>query len=144
MVTLSDRRTGRRRDVYLGNYGTDASRTKYDRVLADWLKDGRTLDMPADEARATLEPTKPLGGTVTALVVPYWLDPKHRHTDGAENLSKHGEQLKTAIKLVRSMFGKLSNSVYLLCQGFLGSLATRRAHEKIAPGWSGFRDGVLF
>ncbi|MEM6259921.1 MAG: EthD domain-containing protein [Planctomycetota bacterium] len=29
------------------------------------------------------------------------------------------------------------------CQGFVGSLATRQAQEKTAPGWSRFRVGLV-
>jgi len=31
------------RDVYLGPYGTDASYREYDRILAEWLANGRRL-----------------------------------------------------------------------------------------------------
>ncbi len=31
------------RDVYLGKYGTPVSRAEYDRILAEWLVNGRRL-----------------------------------------------------------------------------------------------------
>lgn len=40
VVTLSGR------DVYLGEYGSDASRREYDRVLAEWLAAGRPAPAP--------------------------------------------------------------------------------------------------
>lgn len=36
------------RDVYLGVYGTQASRNEYDRVIGEWLTSGRTLRRSAD------------------------------------------------------------------------------------------------
>src|SRR5262249_10784133 len=37
VVTLCDR------DFYLGKYGTRESRAEYDRIIAEWLANGRTL-----------------------------------------------------------------------------------------------------
>jgi integrase len=45
VVTLPDG-LGRRRDVLLGKYGTEASRAAYDRVVAEWLANGRRLAKP--------------------------------------------------------------------------------------------------
>jgi hypothetical protein len=37
------------RDAYLGKYGTKASRAEYDRLIAEWLANGRCLpDAAAD------------------------------------------------------------------------------------------------
>jgi integrase len=53
VVTLSDRWTRRRRDVWLGRWGSEASRQKYLRVLAEWESSGRRLDdHPATEPGA--------------------------------------------------------------------------------------------
>ena len=35
------------RDVYLGRYGTPQSRAEFDRLLAEWLSNGRRLPAPA-------------------------------------------------------------------------------------------------
>jgi integrase len=34
------------RDIYLGRYGTDESRAEYDRMIAEWLTNGRRLPAP--------------------------------------------------------------------------------------------------
>ena len=35
------------RDIYLGRYGTPHSRAEFDRLLAEWLSNGRRLPSPA-------------------------------------------------------------------------------------------------
>jgi hypothetical protein len=35
------------RDIYLGGYGTRESRTEFDRLLAEWLANGRRIPSPA-------------------------------------------------------------------------------------------------
>jgi hypothetical protein len=34
------------RDIYLGRYGSPASRAEFDRLLAEWLSNGRRLPAP--------------------------------------------------------------------------------------------------
>lgn len=43
VVTLSGR------DFYLGPYGTASSRAEYDRLIAEWLANGRRLPVIADQ-----------------------------------------------------------------------------------------------
>lgn len=43
IVTLTDARTGRRKDVYLGDYDSPESRERYHRTIAEWLGRGRRL-----------------------------------------------------------------------------------------------------
>ena len=47
-------------DFYLGPHGTKASKIEYDRVIAEWLANGRQL--PQDEAVLT----------ITELLVQFW------------------------------------------------------------------------
>jgi integrase len=65
---LVDPVTKRRRDVYLGRYGTPESRREYDRVVADWMAGGRRLESPAGGAGA--------GMSVAELLTHFW-----RHVD---------------------------------------------------------------
>lgn len=37
LVTLTDSRTGKRRDYWLGAHGTPASRERYHRLVAEWI-----------------------------------------------------------------------------------------------------------
>jgi hypothetical protein len=60
VVTLTDG-AGRRRDTYLGRYGSAESRAEYARVIAEWEASGRRLTPPPKAqgkaaARADLSP----------------------------------------------------------------------------------------
>ena len=49
LVTLTDSTTRKRRDYWLGEYGTPESRELYHRVIAEWEARGRRLPRPPDE-----------------------------------------------------------------------------------------------
>lgn len=74
------------RDVYLGAYGSDASRSAYDRVVAEWLVNGRRL---ADQD----------GITVAELVVRdlEFVDRRYR--------SREPANIRFALKPVREVYG---------------------------------------
>lgn len=74
------------RDVYLGAYGTPESRAAYDRVVAEWLANGRRLveDAPV---------------TIAELVVAYL-----RHVDGRYE-SDEPANIRYALRPVRETYG---------------------------------------
>ena len=41
------------RDVYLGKHGTPESRAEYDRVIAEWLANGRQIPASRGTSRST-------------------------------------------------------------------------------------------
>lgn len=49
MVTLTDARTRKRRDYWLGPHGSPESRELYHQLLAEWEANGRRLSEPSDE-----------------------------------------------------------------------------------------------
>jgi len=49
LVTLTDSTTRKRRDYWLGEYGTPESRELYHRVIAEWEARGRRLPRPPEE-----------------------------------------------------------------------------------------------
>ncbi len=51
IVTLSDVVTKRRRDFYLGLYGTPESRERYACLLAQWESGGRRLPAASDKPK---------------------------------------------------------------------------------------------
>src|SRR5262245_18655014 len=51
VVTLTDP-GGARKDVLLGRHESPESRTEYDRVIAEWVANGRRLTAPAPEQAA--------------------------------------------------------------------------------------------
>ena len=52
LVTLTDAVTKRRRDYWLGEYGTPASRERYHRLIAEWEANGRRLPDPEPSVSA--------------------------------------------------------------------------------------------
>lgn len=74
------------RDVYLGAYGSDASRSAYDRIVAEWLVNGRRL---ADQE----------GITIAELVVRYleFVDRRYRSHEPAN--------IRFALRPVREVYG---------------------------------------
>ena len=56
IVTLSGK------DFYLGPHGTKASKTEYDRLIGEWLANGRQLPRSSDD--------QPI--TVVELIAQYW------------------------------------------------------------------------
>lgn len=65
-VTLRDQITGRRRDYWLGSYGSPESRARYARLLTEWEANRRRL--PGCNG-----PARPADGpTVTQIIAAYW------------------------------------------------------------------------
>ncbi len=96
LVTLTDSATGRRRDYWLGEYGTPESRERYHRLIAEWEARGRRLPLPTSVAP---ENTPESGLTVTEMVHQYWSWARsyyHRTRAGA---------VKSAIRLLRRFYG---------------------------------------
>jgi integrase len=63
------------RDIYLGPYGTKASKAEYDRIVSEWLANGRRPAGPAANAVAL---------TVAEVVDRFWIHAQeyYRHADG--------------------------------------------------------------
>ena len=82
IVTLTDSATGKRRDYWLGEFGSVESREAYHRVLADWEAGGRRFPNAAATIAASLTPISTGHGsstvassgplTVDALIREYW------------------------------------------------------------------------
>lgn len=70
VVTLTDAIGGKRRDVYLGEYGSAPSRKAYAEVLARWEDDGRIMD--GRGAKPSEQPP-PMAKTVRGVAVAHWL-----------------------------------------------------------------------
>src|SRR5947209_8403193 len=64
VVTLPDG-LGRRRTVYLGAFNSPESKTVYDRVIADWLANGRRLTPVLTPGGTAADP----GQTINELVL---------------------------------------------------------------------------
>jgi len=90
VVTLSGR------DVYLGRYDTQASRSRYDRAIAEWLANGRRLAEPKPERPAL---------TVTEVLARYWEHAQRYYVKAGEPTKELGH-MKCVIRLVRRLYGR--------------------------------------
>jgi integrase len=104
------------KDFYLGAYGTKASRAEYDRLISEWLANGRRRQLPDQDL------------FVAELAEVYWEYCKGYHGGDASQ----GElgSIKLAIALLRKLFGAV------LVEDF-GPLKLKAArNEMIGKGWS--------
>lgn len=124
VVTLSDENTGRRRDVYLGEFDTPQSRLRHSEVLAAWEKAGRVLDGVAPPS------AKPAAAdTVTAIALGYWRHQKAAKGGPDETITDRLKSIRGTLRLLRSHYGATPAAKF-------GPLALQRVREKmIAERW---------
>ena len=93
-LTLIDAQTRRRRDYWLGPYGTPRSRAAYARLLAAWEARGRRLP----DAQGPRRPAD--GPTVTQLTARYWstIPGRHSHT--------YIQAIKAGLRSFRRHYGR--------------------------------------
>ena len=104
VVTLSDPRTGRRKDFYLGAYDTPESHKRYAELLEAFRRDGETLDGDVDPL-----PPQSAEETVTALLLAYWKHESKRLGNGESSRpTGHLYALKSAIRICRRTAGRLA------------------------------------
>ncbi len=96
LVTLTDSVTGRRRDYWLGEYGTPESRERYHRLIAEWEARCRRLPPPEFEGPAA----GPAAGVTIAEVI-------HAFWQHARAYVNEGElrSIQTILRLMRKYFG---------------------------------------
>lgn len=58
IVTLTDAVTGKRKDYWLGDFNSPASREMYGRVIAEWEKLGRRLPPPTNPPTGDHSPAR--------------------------------------------------------------------------------------
>src|SRR5262245_5902418 len=108
------------KDIYLGRYGSVASRAEYDRIIAEWLANGRQLPGSANSGKVL---------TISELILAYW---KHVEVyyakDGKPTSEVHA--IRSALRLVRKRYGATLASEFTP----LAMKAVRDA--MIAEGWS--------
>lgn len=105
IVTLTDAVTKKRRDYWLGEHGTRASRELYFRLLAEYEALGRRLpDLPDAAPNAAAARTR--GPDVDELAHQYW------RRVAREYLPKRCNAIKAALRLLRQMDGSTPVSQY--------------------------------
>jgi integrase len=101
-----------RRDFYLGKFGTPESRAEYDRLVAEWLSNGRRLTPKATEPADDSKParsTKPAPVfTIHELVAAYWK--QHVTTYYVKDGRPTSEQdnIRQALRFVIRLYGHIA------------------------------------
>jgi len=104
------------RDLYLGKWNTAASRNEYDRLIAEFLANGRRLQSDAD-------------GTVVEVLNAYRKFAENYYRKGDRVTSEYGG-IKDALKLVRELYGRTTANEF-------GPLALKAVRQRmIDNGWS--------
>ncbi len=101
IVTLTDAVTKRRKDFWLGPYGSAESRELYHRVIAEWEAAGRRL---AALSAASDNPRPADGKKIKEVIHQYWIWAKEYYRP------KHTQALRSALRLLRKYFGETSPS----------------------------------
>jgi site-specific recombinase XerD len=83
------------KDYYLGRHGSEESRAEFDRLIAEWLNNGRRL--------APL--TSGEGQTVAELILAYWRWAEGYHRDEHGNPRGELENVRTALVPLRRLYG---------------------------------------
>ena len=104
------------RDLYLGKWNTAASRAEYDRLIAEFLANGRRLQSDADR-------------TVVEVLNAYRRFAENYYRKGGRVTSEYGG-IKEALKLVRELYGRTTANEF-------GPLALKAVRQRmIDKGWS--------
>jgi len=103
IVTLTDARTGKRRDYWLGEHGSRVSREAYHRLIAAWEACDHALpdvqdDPPAASRRGGGDAPAPM--TVAEVVMKFWVYRKKTYIRDEPNSS--GQKLAPTVRTVRT------------------------------------------
>jgi integrase len=112
------------KDRYLGEYGSQDSKAEYDRLIAEWLGNGRRL------APVTVAD----GLTVEELLASYWRWAEGYYRNEHGQPSAELENIRTALKPVRRLYGHTKASAF-------GPLALRAVQENLVK--AGLSRGVV-
>ena len=130
IVTLSDRDTGKRRDFYVGNYGTLEAHAAYAELVASWQARGRALE----NVKPKPAQARPSAGCVAELCRDY-----AKHIDAKGGISdKHKDCMKRAIRITRQCCGALPVSEFgpLALQDVRKAMLAIRFGEKDSRRWT--------
>lgn len=115
------------RDVMLGKHGTAESRAAYERIVGEWIANGRRLPashVPASRSAGTAPPS-PAGPTVSMILLGYWKHAQAYYAGSAGELAA----TKSVLALLRRLYGPTPAAAF----GPLALKATRDA--MVAAGW---------
>jgi integrase len=112
------------KDHYLGDYGTAESRAEYDRLISEWLGNGRRL----------AHPTAADGLTVAELILTYWRLAEAYYRNEHGQLSAELDNIRTALKPLRRLYGQTQASAF-------GPIALRAVQQDLIQ--AGLSRGVV-
>ncbi len=119
IVTLNNK------DHYLGQHGSEASRHKYDRLIAEWLAHGRNLPQCTDGPQVDGQELV----SVNKVILCFWeyAQTYYRKADGT--LTSEVDNLRQVIRLLRRFYGPTPAADF-------GPRAAKALREQmIALGW---------
>lgn len=106
IVTLTDSRTGKRRDYWLGEHGSPESRERYHLLIAEWEANGRRLPAPPGSAAARVGDAAAPGAagdgeaTVLHVIRAYWRFARQYYRP-----NEYGT-LRVALRLLKQFYGR--------------------------------------
>lgn len=105
-------------DIYLGPYGTESSKFEYDRVIAEWIANGRQISAPDSPTRPDL--------TITELIARYWGHATQYYTKAGKPTSEQW-WIRLAMRPLRRLYGETRASEF-------GPLALKAIRENMIEG----------
>ncbi len=111
-------------DHYLGQFGTPESRAEYDRLIAEWLANGRRLSNANGGD----------GPTVAELILNYWQWAERYYRNEQGEPGQELDNLRSALKPLRRLYGHERAAAF-------GPLALRAVQEDLTK--SGLSRGVV-
>jgi len=111
------------KSFYLGPWNSPESRAEYERVVAEWLANGRRVP-PGSDSQKPSSATVPAAFTVVELIAAFWDHAKkhYRHADGRP--SREVDNLRDALRPVRQLYGHTEAHAF-------GPLALRAVQQEM-------------
>lgn len=107
------------KDIMLGKYGTEQSRQMYDRYIAEWLANGRTLP----------EQSKPADITIMELVDRFWRHAQAFYVNADGTPAGEQDNYRMALRPLKALYGFTHAAAF-------GPKALRAVRQKmIEMGW---------
>src|SRR5262245_58461937 len=91
--------------VYLGKWNTPESRIEYQRVIAEWLANGKRLSQPDASPAGTAGVASAPNLTVSEQILAFWDHARkhYRHADGRP--TREQDNLRDALRPLRRLYG---------------------------------------
>jgi integrase len=103
------------RDIYLGLWGSPASRVEYERVIGEWLV-SRQAPQKAPESKASADPT------IFEILAAFWKHAEQHYRDAGGQPTDEQKNIKDAVRPVKRLYGKTSAKAF-------GPLALRAVRD---------------